>query len=164
VGCIENALPPGDTLNHIDAHVAPDRRKNFISSRQGWIVRMLILLIAGLIGCSGDASRGPTGNAAPSPTVAPTPSPTPSPAPTPAMIHFVPNSHDFWSNPANWTTSYGPAYANIILAPSNFLPCLGGPFALCYYSGPSSGAEDLSCTLTPDGLYANCNCYNIVHA
>ena len=44
---------------------------------------------------------------------------------------------------------------------SNFLPCRGGPFALCYYSGPSTGPEDLSCTLTPDGLYANCQCFDI---
>ena len=77
------------------------------------------------------------------------------------IVHFVPNSHAFWSNPTNWTTSFGPAYADITLASSNFVPCRGGPFALCYYSGPSSGAEDLSCTLTPDGNYANCQCFDI---
>ena len=76
-------------------------------------------------------------------------------------MHFVPNSHAFWSNPANWTTDCGPAYANIPLASSNFLPCRGGPFALCYYSGPERRMQDLSCTLTPDGNYANCNCYDI---
>ncbi len=76
-------------------------------------------------------------------------------------MHFVPNSHAFWSDPANWTTSFGPAYADITLASSNFVPCRGGPFALCYYSGPSSGAEDLSCTLSADGNYANCNCFDI---
>jgi len=77
------------------------------------------------------------------------------------IIHFVPNSLAFWTNPANWTTSYGPAFADITLASSNFVPCRGGPFALCYYSGPSSGPEDLSCTLTPDGNFADCNCYEI---
>jgi hypothetical protein len=77
------------------------------------------------------------------------------------IVHFVPNSHAFWSNPTNWTTSFGPAYADITLASSNFVPCRGGPFALCYYSGPSSGTEDLSCTLTPDGNYANCQCFDI---
>jgi hypothetical protein len=81
---------------------------------------------------------------------------------TPApFVHFVPNSHAFWSDPANWTTAYGPAYANILVDSSNFVPCRGGPFALCYYSGPSSGPENLSCTLTPDGQYANCNCFDI---
>ncbi|MGC2761532.1 MAG: hypothetical protein WA206_09495, partial [Candidatus Binatus sp.] len=65
------------------------------------------------------------------------------------------------SNPSNWTTSLGPAYADITLASSNFVPCRGGPFALCYYSGPSSGPEDLSCTLTADGNYANCQCFDI---
>ena len=79
----------------------------------------------------------------------------------PGIVHFVPNSLAFWSSPANWTTSYGPAFANISLGSSNFLPCRGGPFALCYYSGPSSGPEDLSCTLTPDGHYANCQCFDI---
>ena len=77
------------------------------------------------------------------------------------FVHFVPNSHSFWSNPKNWTTSYGPAYADISLAASNFVPCRGGPYALCYYSGPSSGPQDLSCVLTPDGKYANCQCYDI---
>ncbi len=78
-----------------------------------------------------------------------------------AFVHFVPNSHPFWSNPENWTTEFGPAYANILLAPSNFVPCRGGPYALCYYSGPSSGPEDLSCTLSADGKYANCQCFDI---
>jgi len=81
--------------------------------------------------------------------------------PAPGIVHFVPNSHAFWSDPSNWTTSFGPAYADITLASSNFVPCRGGPFALCYYSGPSSGAEDLSCTLTADGNYANCQCFDI---
>jgi hypothetical protein len=79
----------------------------------------------------------------------------------PTTVHFVPNSHPFWSDPNNWSTTYGPAYANILLQPSNFVPCRGGPFALCYYSGPNSGTEDLSCHLTPDGKYANCNCFDI---
>lgn len=146
----------GRSLDDVDARIAPDRRRNSINSAYFWIISMAVLLAMGPLGCSDDSSRTPARHS-PSPTV----SPTPSPAPTPGIIHFVPNSHDFWSDPANWTTAYGPAYANILLAPSNFLPCLGGPFALCYYSGPSSGAIDLSCTLTPDGLYANCNCYNI---
>ena len=81
--------------------------------------------------------------------------------PAPGIVHFVPNSHAFWSEPSNWTTSFGPAYADITLASSNFVPCRGGPFALCYYSGPSSGPEDLSCTLTADGNYANCQCFDI---
>jgi hypothetical protein len=80
---------------------------------------------------------------------------------SPGIVHFVPNSLAFWSDPANWTTGYGPAYANIALASSNFVPCRGGPYALCYYSGPSSGSEDLSCTLTSDGHYANCQCFDI---
>jgi hypothetical protein len=109
-----------------------------------WLLGSAIRLVAlALIaaGCNGNGSYQPTQ--------------------APGIVHFVPNSHAFWSDPANWTTDYGPAYANILLTGSNFLPCRGGPFSLCYYSGPNSGPEDLSCTLTPDGLYANCKCFDI---
>jgi len=77
------------------------------------------------------------------------------------IVHFVPDSYAFWSDPDNWTTGFGPAYANVVVTSTNFLPCRGGPYALCYYSGPSSGSENLSCTLTADGLYANCKCFEI---
>src|SRR5260221_2888257 len=106
--------------------------------RTAAFVLLLLLVVLGA-GCNGDSSHSPA----------------------PGFVHFVPNSHAFWSNPANWTTTFGPAYADITLASSNFVPCRGGPFALCYYSGPSAGAEDLSCTLTADGKYANCNCFDI---
>jgi hypothetical protein len=84
-----------------------------------------------------------------------------TPAPQSGIVHFDPNSHAFWSDQANWTTVFGPAYADITLTSTNFVPCRGGPYALCYYSGPSTGAEDLSCTLTADGNYANCQCFDI---
>jgi hypothetical protein len=73
------------------------------------------------------------------------------------QVHFVPNSFRFWDNTRNWPTSFGPAYADIVLEPSNFLPCRGGPFALCYYSGPNPE----TCTLTEDGRFANCKCFEI---
>ncbi len=71
-----------------------------------------------------------------------------------------------------WTTSYGPAYANISSASSNFIKCkppTGRPFeyALCYYSGPlqPTGSNpdnpSLPCTLSKDGRVANCTCYAI---
>jgi hypothetical protein len=106
-------------------------------------LHLIIMAMLMLAGCNG-------GSGSPS-----------TPTPSAGIVHFVPNSHAFWSNPANWTTSFGPAYADITLASSNFVPCRGGPFALCYYSGPSSGAEDLSCTQSDDGNYANCNCFDI---
>src|SRR6266404_2420029 len=119
---------------------------------------LLLVVMLFAMGCGGDQSQS---KPRPKPTPTMTPTPTPSPTPAGGIVHFVPNSHAFGSNPANWTTTFGPAYANILLTGSNFLPCRGGPFALCYYSGPSSGTEDLSCTLTADGLYANCNCFDI---
>jgi hypothetical protein len=87
-------------------------------------------------------------------------------------VHFVPNSFKFWNNPKHATTELPPgctgsecspipAYADVLLEGSNFVQCKGGPFALCYYSGPNNGAVDLSCVPTPDGKFANCNCYKI---
>ncbi len=115
-------------------------RARGLAVRPGLNLLLLVAIALFAVSCGGDNSGSP--EAAP-------------------YVHFVPNSHAFWSNPENWTTQYGPAYANILLAASNFVPCRGGPFALCYYSGPNSGPEDLSCTLTPDGQYANCQCFNI---
>lgn len=70
------------------------------------------------------------------------------------------------------TTAFGPAYANVWTSPSNFLQCkppTGRKFsyALCYYSGPndptghSSDNPSLPCTLSDDGIVANCSCYEI---
>ena len=65
------------------------------------------------------------------------------------VVPFVPNDI--------MTTEFGPAFADVVLQPSNFLPCRGGPFALCYYSGP----EPENCELTDDGTFANCKCFEI---
>ena len=101
--------------------------------------RLVILAMLLLASCNGGGSNSTTTT-------------------TSGIVHFVPNSHAFWSNQKNWTTTFGPAYADITLAPTNFVPCRGGPYALCYYSGPSGPAQDLGCTLTKDGKYANCQC------
>src|SRR5580704_14707421 len=110
--------------------------RGFVARKLGRTFHLLVLTVA-LASCNGSGSQSPS----------------------PGIVHFSPNSLAFWSDPANWTTAYGPAYADITLAASNFVPCRGGPYALCYYSGPSSGPQDLSCKLTPDGHYANCQCY-----
>lgn len=55
------------------------------------------------------------------------------------------------------TTPFGPAWADILLEPTNFLPCEGGPIALCYYSGP----EPETCELTGAGGFALCECFEI---
>jgi hypothetical protein len=109
-------------------------------------VRLVALgMLLAVASCTGsDESHAP--RIVPQASESPSATPTQTPGPMPGIVHFVPNSHAFWSDPANWTTGFGPAYADITVAPSNFLPCRGGPFALCYYSGPNSGPEDLSCT------------------
>lgn len=61
-----------------------------------------------------------------------------------------------------WTTKYGPARADVVLASTNFLYCNGGAYALCFFSGPPdrTGTErnnrPLPCVLTGD--VANCTC------
>ena len=61
-----------------------------------------------------------------------------------------------------WTTKYGPAKADVILASSNLLYCKGGVYALCFFSGPptatgkQSGNPPLPCVLNGD--VANCTC------
>jgi hypothetical protein len=47
----------------------------------------------------------------------------------------------------------------VLTGGDNFLPCQGGPFALCYYSGP----EPLGCTLSADGRTADCSCLDIAY-
>lgn len=85
--------------------------------------------------------------------------------PQPTVVHFVPNTFRFWDDPrfATTTDPPKPAYADVITGSSNFLPCQGGPFALCYYSGPDGepASEDLSCRLSEDGRFASCRCYEI---
>jgi len=80
-------------------------------------------------------------------------------------VHFVPNTFRFWNDPrfATTTDPPKPAYADVVEAPTGFLPCQGGPFALCYYSGPdgSPASENLSCRVTPNGRFADCRCYEI---
>ncbi len=66
------------------------------------------------------------------------------------VVPFIPNPL--------FTTPFGPAKADIVLLPANFLPCRGTQIALCYYSGPG---PTTTCTLTTDGKFANCKCYVI---
>lgn len=97
------------------------------------------------------------------------------------ITHFVPNSYKFWSDPKNATTHLLegcmgsdcaciageencqaiPAFTDILLTPENFVWCKGGPFALCYYSGPDNGTTNLSCKLVPGERFANCRCFEI---
>lgn len=55
------------------------------------------------------------------------------------------------------TTKYGPAWADILLRPSNFLECSGAPLALCYYSGAGPVTP---CTTDGKGM-SNCTCYEL---
>jgi hypothetical protein len=56
------------------------------------------------------------------------------------------------------TTPYGPAWADILLKPENFLECKGAPIALCYYSGPGPVTP---CEFAPGETLASCTCYEI---
>jgi hypothetical protein len=117
------------------------------------IANVLVALLFLAAGCSGGSGGTPL--VLPAATASSTQSPTPIPTPNP--VAFVPNTFAFWDNPSNFTTGFGPAYANVLLTSTNFLPCLGGPFALCYYAGPAPQ----TCTLSTDGRFADCHCYAI---
>jgi hypothetical protein len=83
-----------------------------------------------------------------------------------ALVYFItPVYSQSFNFPFNdtMTTDFGPAFADIILEPVNFLPCEGGPIALCYYSGPDTeiSGQVLPCELTLDGTAANCKCFEI---
>ena len=72
-----------------------------------------------------------------------------------------------------WTTTYGPAQADVVVVPAgtkpaaatkspNMLSCQGGGYALCFFSGPPTaivqGGQPLPCVLRPGGLIADCTC------
>lgn len=96
-------------------------------------------------------------------------------------VHFVPNVYEFWTDPEHATTfllegctgtecectpgeencQALPAFADVLVETSNFVWCKGGPYAVCYYSGPEDGATDLRCQLSADGRFANCKCFEI---
>jgi hypothetical protein len=73
------------------------------------------------------------------------------------QVHFVPNSWSFWNQRDHWTTQYGPAFATVIVKTSNNVPCTGGPFALCAYSG----AAPMGCKADKAGKFADCKCFEI---
>ncbi len=58
-----------------------------------------------------------------------------------------------------------PAWADILVAPQNFVACKGATIALCYYSGPTTLVNDdataTPCTLRGDEDIADCTCYEI---
>ena len=72
-----------------------------------------------------------------------------------------------------WTTSYGPARADVVVVPAgakpaaatnspNMLLCQGGgAYALCFFSGPTAGIDGgqaLPCIPNPHKATANCTC------
>ena len=84
-----------------------------------------------------------------------------------SMYSVTPLHAQFLDFPFNdtMTTPFGPAFADVVFTepPGDqttlFLPCEGGPIALCYYSGP----ETETCELTLDGTAANCKCFEIAY-
>ena len=62
-------------------------------------------------------------------------------------------------------TPDAPAWADILVAPQNFVACKGAPIALCYYSGPDTavadGAAPTPCYPRDGEALADCTCYEI---
>ena len=111
-------------------------------------LRMLVAVVAGGallgLGCGG----GHHGHR--SPTETPTPTPVAG-TPTPCVLGGPFCGTDFNLNTTDPTT-YGPAWADVTLSPSNFYPCFGH-YALCYYA---------DCTVTDgtNGTVSDCPCFD----
>lgn len=103
----------------------------------GALVAIGVLLI--LTGCGG----GGNGSSA-TPTASPSPTPTTPPCDLPPP--FCGGTFPLNTLP---TTAYGPAWADVSLGSSDFLPCFG-PYALCFYA---------NCTVGLDGSVSDCPCF-----
>lgn len=68
--------------------------------------------------------------------------------------------YEFNTLPTALPVSRSPAYADLIVdGANNFLPCKGGPFALCFYSGPEG---PLPCRVDgPLDTNAECTCIEV---
>lgn len=95
-----------------------------------------------LTGCGGGSS-GARATATAVPPVTPTPTVCPLAAP------FC--GSDFPLN-TTATTSYGPAWADVVLSPNDFYPCFGR-YALCYYSNCTVNAGS-------NGTVSDCPCFD----
>ncbi len=133
----------------------PHRRKSW----HRWAIALGVLFLLGALG--GSYSEDGISFVSKISFIGPSVSAAGSRADSKRQPHFLPNSFRFWDKTRNFPTEDGPAYADIVLEPQNFLPCRGGPFALCFYSGPDTGDPDLSCTVDEDGQFASCNCFEI---
>jgi hypothetical protein len=103
----------------------------------------VLALVVMVTGCSDDDDGSPS---TPSPTASAVPTATPTPVGCPLPAPFC--GGEFPLN-TEMTTQYGPAWADVSLESTDFLPCFG-PYALCYYA---------NCTVSEDGLVSNCPCY-----
>lgn len=104
-----------------------------------WVGAVVLLAMVGLAACDDDCE-----------TQTPTPVPTAIPTVTPIACD-LPEPFCGGAFPLNleMTTPYGPAWADAVLAPDNFLPCFG-PYALCFYA---------ECPVSPNGKTSDCGCF-----
>ena len=96
-----------------------------------------------LLGCGDDHDNGSRAT--------PTATAIAVPTPTPCVLGGPFCGTSFELNTLEPTT-FGPAWADVITGPSNFIPCFGH-YALCYYS---------NCTVEPgtDGTVSECPCFD----
>ncbi|MDX2167748.1 MAG: hypothetical protein SF182_11815 [Deltaproteobacteria bacterium] len=106
---------------------------------------LVVAGLAALLAACGDDDNG-GGKATPTSTATAAPTATPTPVPCDLPPPFC--GGDFPLNTA-MTTAYGPAWADVTLEATNFMPCFG-PYALCFYA---------NCDVSADGKVSSCPCY-----
>lgn len=119
------------------------------------------------------SAAAPAASAATAPAVSNSTQESGTPCPTPPPCESGHGCSNYPFQPTDcWTTPYGPAKADVIVATqpggavrsTNMLYCDGNTYALCFFSGPptptgtSSSNNPLPCVLNETGDTANCTC------
>lgn len=131
----------------------------------------LVFTIVFLGACGSPPDQGTTAAKVEPPAAqaaAATPPNQETPCPDPTLGSGDYRNHPFQKTEC-WTTSYGPAEADVILGnplkSTNMLYCDSGTYALCFFSGPpeptghpGQGNQRLPCEVRGEGDIANCTC------
>jgi hypothetical protein len=119
-----------------------------------------VVLAAVMVACREAAHEPPVAPASPSPTTTPAQA---SGIPCPEAPPCGDDCSNYPFAPTEcWTTEYGPAKADVVTSPKNFLYCSGGAYALCFFSGPpektGTNPDNRALPCVVNGDHADCTC------